>query len=82
MDGESKAAVLEEPVVRTSAVLTPNKNIGYRFVKRAFDVMASAVGLIPRAEVVTGDDGTDDDPCQGDIWQHERYGRSLPLCGF
>ncbi len=46
MDGESKAAMLEEPVVRTGAVLTPNKNIGYRFVKRTFDVITSAVGLI------------------------------------
>ena len=32
--------------MQTSAVLTPNKNIGYRFVKRAFDIIVSALGLI------------------------------------
>ena len=46
MDGESKTAVLEESEVQANAVLTPNKNIGYRFVKRAFDIVASALGLI------------------------------------
>lgn len=46
LNGESKTVVLEELEVRTSSVLTPNKNIGYRFIKRAFDIMASALGLI------------------------------------
>ena len=46
MNGESRAAVLEEAVVQTHELLMPNKNIGYRFVKRAFDIVASALGLI------------------------------------
>lgn len=46
MDGKSRATVLEEPEGKTTTELSPNKGIGYRFVKRAFDIAASAIGMI------------------------------------
>lgn len=46
MDGKSRATVLEEPKGKATIELSPNKGIGYRFVKRLFDVIVSFVGLI------------------------------------
>lgn len=45
MDAENKATVVADAPVNT-AELTVNRSRTYKFIKRAFDVVASAVGLI------------------------------------
>ena len=44
MDAESRAAVAEAP--EKVAELTGNTSRTYKFIKRAFDIMASAIGLV------------------------------------
>ncbi len=44
MDAESRAAVAEAPV--KTAELTVNESRTYKFIKRVFDIAASAVGLV------------------------------------
>ena len=46
MDSDNKATVLDEQIKEETIELAPNTSIIYRFLKRAFDVVASLLGLI------------------------------------
>ena len=46
MKSNNKAAVLEDHTEENAIKIVPRANIFYRFIKRAFDVAASLLGLL------------------------------------
>lgn len=46
MESNNKVAVMDEQIKEETIELVPNTSIFYRFIKRAFDVVASILGLI------------------------------------
>ena len=78
--GNAATAELEQPAVVTQAgatVVTPNRSLVYRFIKRAFDIVASLAGLIVLSPVllITAIAIYIDDPHASPIFVQTRVGK-------